>query len=296
MRIKSSEQSMIDSLRPYAGRHAVLATMHRKEEAIAPAMLSSLGLIIATTAGIDTDQLGTFSGEIPRDGTMIEVAVRKARLGMSAAGVSLGLASEGSFGPHPSIPFLHAGMEILVFVDDERGIVVHEGLLVEATNLEHYTVFPGDALEPFLGRIGFPAHGLIVRPNEGDSTVALAKGIVELDHLTRAIVEAAAVSPDGRARLETDMRAHLNPTRMKSLATLADRLARRLAALCPGCGAPGFGRIGTRGGLLCETCGTPTEMIVSEVFGCPVCDHTEERPRFDGIEHAPAQNCPECNP
>lgn len=287
---------MSDARRLYAGRHAVLATMHRKEEAIAPAMLSSLGLIIAPTAGIDTDQLGTFSGEITRDGTMLEVAVRKARLGMSAAGVALGLASEGSFGPHPAIPFLHAGIELLVFVDDERGIVVHEILIAESTNLEHLAVLPGDALEAFLGRIGFPAHGLIVRPNEGEPTVALAKGVVELDRLTRAIAEAAAASPDGRARLETDMRAHLNPTRMKSLATLADRLARRLATLCPGCGAPGFGRTGTGGGLLCETCGTATEMIATEVFGCPACDYAEQRPRFDGLQRAPALYCPECNP
>jgi hypothetical protein len=30
------------------------------------------------------------------------------------------------------------------------------------------------------------------------------------------------------------MRAHLNPTRMKSLTVLAERLAQRLATLCPG--------------------------------------------------------------
>jgi len=287
---------MSDARHPYAGRRAVLATMHRKEEAIAPAMLSTLGLIIAPSAGLDTDQLGTFSGEIRRNGTMLEVAVRKARLGMIAAGEPLGLASEGSFGPHPAIPFFHAGMELLVFVDEERGIVVHESFLAQSTNLEHLAVLPSDALEPFLRRIGFPAHGLIVRPNEGEPTTALTKGIVELDSLIRAIAEAAAVSPDGRARLETDMRAHLNPTRMNSLVSLADRLARRLATLCPGCGAPGFGRTGTRGALLCETCGTPTEMTAAEVFGCPACDYVEERPRFDGLQRAPTQDCPECNP
>ncbi len=294
--MRPSEQSMSDAHCPYAGRRAVLATMHRKEAAIAPAMFSTLGLIVVPTAGLDTDELGTFSGEIPRDGTMLEVAVRKARLGMSAAAVPLGLASEGSFGPHPAIPFFPAGIELLVFVDDEREVVVHESLIAESTNFDHLAVSPGDELEPFLGRIGFPAHGLVVRPNEGEPTAALVKGIVELDSLTRAIAEAAAVSPDGRARLETDMRAHLNPTRMKSLATLSDRLARRLATFCPGCGAPGFGRTGTRGGLRCETCGTPTEMIAAEVFGCPACDYAEERPRFDGLQRAPTQHCPECNP
>ena len=33
---------------PYAGRSAVLATMHRKEEAIAPTLMSSLGLIVTS--------------------------------------------------------------------------------------------------------------------------------------------------------------------------------------------------------------------------------------------------------
>lgn len=291
-----SERSPSDAGRPYAGRRAVLATMHRKDEAIAPAMFATLGLIVTPTAGLDTDQLGTFSGEIPRNGTMLEVAVRKARLGMSASGLSFGLASEGSFGPHPVIPFMPGGMEVMVFVDDERGIIIHESVIAEATNFDHLVVSPGDELDSFLRRIGFPAHGLIARPNEGQSTVAIVKGIMDLDSLSRSIAEAAALSPDGRARLETDMRAHLNPTRMKSLTTLADRLARRLATTCPGCGAPGFGRTGTRGGLRCETCGAPTEMVAAELFSCPACNYAEERPRFDGLQRAPTQHCPECNP
>ena len=34
---------------------------------------------VVPAVGLDTDLLGTFSGEIPRQGTMLEVAVRKAR-------------------------------------------------------------------------------------------------------------------------------------------------------------------------------------------------------------------------
>lgn len=287
---------MSEDRHPYAGRKAVLATMHRKEEAIAPALISTLGLIVESTAGLDTDQLGTFSGEIAREGTMLEVAVRKARLGMSASGALLGLASEGSFGPHPAIPFLPAGMELLVFVDDERGTVVTESFIVEKTNFDHLVVLPGEVPNEFLQRIGFPEHGLIVRPNEGEVAAALSKGVVDRDGLSQAIAAAAAASLDGRARLETDMRAHLNPTRMQSLAVLAGRLAQRLARRCPSCGAPGFGRTGTRPGLLCEACGEPTEMVVAEIFGCAACDYTEERPRADGLERAPAQYCPECNP
>jgi len=287
---------MAESRHPYAARTAVIATMHRKEEAVAPALMSKLGLIVTSTPGLDTDQLGTFSGEIPRNGTTLDVALRKARLGMSAAGVPLGLASEGSFGPHPAIPYIPAGMELLVFVNDERGIVVTESLVTEKTNYDHLIVSPSEASDAFLQKIGFPTHGLIVRPNEGEVASALAKGIVDPDRLRRAIDTAAAVSSDGRARMETDMRAHFNPTRMRSLAILAERLAQRLARQCPACGAPGFGRTGSRAGLLCETCGTPTELVVAETLGCPACDYTEERLRGDGLQRAPPQHCPSCNP
>ncbi len=67
----------------YAGQRCVLATMHGKETAIAPVLLGRLGLVVTTAPNIDTDALGTFTGEIPRAGTIREAAVAKARLGMN---------------------------------------------------------------------------------------------------------------------------------------------------------------------------------------------------------------------
>ena len=86
---------------PYAGRRIALATMHAKERAIAPPILKELGAELVVPEQIDTDALGTFSGEIERQGTMGEVAVRKARLGMAATDLKIGVASEGTYGPHP---------------------------------------------------------------------------------------------------------------------------------------------------------------------------------------------------
>ena len=65
---------MAEMRHPYAGRSAVLATMHRKEEAIVPALQSTVGLLVAPAPGLDTDQLGTFTGEISRAGTMLDAA------------------------------------------------------------------------------------------------------------------------------------------------------------------------------------------------------------------------------
>lgn len=281
---------------PYAGRKAVLATMHSKHIAVAPALRAGAGLAIVPATGINTDQLGTFSGEIPRNGTMLEVAICKAQMGMKASGLSLGLATEGSFGPHPTLPFLAAGIELMTFVDDERKIVVTESFIARHTNFDHLVVAPGEDLEAFLHRVGFSSHGLIVRPNDGRPSQGLVKGIIDASDLDRAIGVAASLSSDGKARLETDMRAHLNPTRMQSLAVLAERLAKRLATVCPECNAPGFGRTGIREGLVCEKCGTPTQMVAAEHFSCASCTYGEDRLRSDGLTKAPAGSCPQCNP
>jgi len=291
-----------DRPHPYAGHSAVLATMHHKEQAVAPAFAQALGLKVVATTGVDTDALGTFSGEIPRCGTMLETALAKARLGLRASGLRLAIASEGSFGPHPEIPFLAAGIELLVFVDansasgEDTERVIYESRIVERTNFAHRVTAPGDDIDAFLAQVGFPAHGLMVRPNAGNSLAALRKGIVERGHLDQAVADAAAASADGRARIETDMRAHLNPTRMEMLARLATQLALRVAARCPACAAPGWGRIDTTPGLPCELCGTPTEMIAAEIFGCSSCGERESRPRRDGLLSAPPGRCPECNP
>ena len=88
----------------YCERTASLATKHAKERAIARPFRFALGLEVSAPPDLDTDTLGTFTGEVPREGTPLEVCERKARLGMKVTGRSLGLASEGSFGPHPVIP------------------------------------------------------------------------------------------------------------------------------------------------------------------------------------------------
>ena len=149
----------------------------------------------------------------------------------------------------------------------------------------------------FLERTGFPDHGLIVRPNaKSAENRNLQKGIRSLADLRDAIGECGKVSPDGKARVETDMRAHMNPTRMRAIEQLSGKLVDRLATPCPSCTSPGFGQIDAKSGLPCMACGAPTELLAIEVFGCPACDHTERRPRADGIAAADPGQCPFCNP
>jgi len=282
---------------PYRGRTAVLATQHGKERVVARPLRAALGLSVTVPAEINTDLLGTFTGDVKRTGTPREVAIRKARLGMSASGLPLGLASEGSFGPHPLMPFSSASdYELMAFVDDEIGIIVVEGILSEVTNFGHCEVWTVDDLADFLPQARFPSHALTVRPKEGLKPELLFKGISDHAALAHAVRRCAAASADGLAHVETDMRAHVNPTRQTAIRQVAFRLARRLASLCPSCGTPGWGGTGVERGLLCETCGAHTELIKQEIFGCARCDHQAVKLRSDGLQYAKEDFCPRCNP
>ncbi len=43
--------------------------------------------------------------------------------------VPTGVASEGSYGSHPTIPLVPGGIELMVFVDAERDIVIAKHLI-----------------------------------------------------------------------------------------------------------------------------------------------------------------------
>jgi len=278
---------------PYSGRTAVLATMHDKLPLIAPAMVAAIGLDVRNVA-VDTDRLGTFSGDVTRLGTPWETAVAKARLGMAAAGTGLGLASEGSIGAPPGLAFVVAAAELVVLVDDDLGIVVGETSVGYDIVTVADELAPGDDLDALLRRGGFPAHGLIVRPAAGPPT-PVRKGIHDRAALDEAIRMCAALSADGRARVETDLRAHHCPSRRPIIAVAAQRLADRLATRCPSCTAPGWGIVRVELGVPCRLCGCDVPLPNADVLGCAACpaEQTVDRPDLDGADPA---RCQWCNP
>jgi hypothetical protein len=89
----------------FHNKTGVLATMHQKEQVIAP-ILEHLGIKIVVPQGLNTDEFGTFSRDIKRPGDQLQAARLKAERAMALTGLTLAFASEGSFGPHPSIPYL----------------------------------------------------------------------------------------------------------------------------------------------------------------------------------------------
>lgn len=277
----------------YAGRWAVLATKHDKLPLVAPP-LAAVGVDV-TAVAVDTDRMGTFTGEVPRPGPPLETAVAKARLGMAATGSALGLASEGSIGPHPASPFLTADIEIVVLVDADRDLVVWAAatgldILAAAQPLD-----PGGDLQALAGRFDLPAHAVIVRPNQGPPA-PLFKGLSALADIAAAVMRCAAASSDRQARVETDLRAHLCPSRRPTIRLAAERLAARLAARCPACTSPGWGPVDALTGLPCDWCGTPTGELRAEIDGCPACGHRAERAVVAAGTTADPGWCPHCNP
>jgi hypothetical protein len=276
----------------YSGKVAVLTSKHQKLHLIAPAFAEHLGLQVLETA-LDTDQFGTFSGEVPRTGTPLETAIAKARLGMRASGSQLGLASEGSIGPDPLVPFAVSNVELMVFVDDERGIVVYEPYRSFEITHATTTSSTGDDLADYLEKVGFPEQKLIVKSSSGTSSIE--KGIGDLSALQAAVKNAAANSSDGLAQIECDYRAMHSPSRRANIAKAAELLAIRLTQICSKCESPGFGKVIYERGLSCEVCGEfDSDAIAAELKACVSCEHTELGELVALSLAAP--KCQSCNP
>jgi hypothetical protein len=281
------------SRHPYSKERIALATIHNKDRAIAPPFRRLLGAEIVVAGGIDTDTLGTFSGDIPRPGPLVETCLAKAEMAFQASDADCALASEGSYGPIDRVPLGPAGVEIMAFVDRRRGVRIVETLTTHRTNWRLWRFRPGDpAVRAAAKAIGFPEFGLFVMRNTDFSEPM--KDLATIDQVVAAVDREARRSDDGQALLISDMRAHRNLTRMKVLRALAWKLAKRLGRLCPGCGAPGFGHIDSRRGLPCEGCGTATHWIDFEIDGCSACGHAVARPRKDGRRTAPKLSCQSC--
>ena len=278
---------------PYAERRVALLTQHGKEGAIASVLDTALGCRVERVSGFDTDTLGTFTRDIPRAGTQIEAARKKARVGMELSGLPLGLASEGAFGPDPMTEMFAWNVELLVFIDEERGIAV-TGVAQGATNFSHLLTTDWAAAETFAQHAGFPAHHLVVRPEREDDP-RMRKGIATWAELEAAFAWALAASASGRVFVETDVRAHANPTRMDNIRLAAEDLLKKLHSLCPSCGTPGFWIVERVDGLPCEACDAPTRETRAEVHGCLKCAHRVARERADR-QYADPGRCDSCNP
>lgn len=281
----------------YAGSRFFLTTKHAKSIAIAPPFLEKLEASVVEYV-VDTDTLGTFSGEVEREGSALECARRKCELSLSHAGdeVEFALASEGSFGPHPVLFFIPCDHEILYFIDRRHGFHLYMSHSSEKTNYRTEAVGSLEELKKLAEEAQFPSHALILRPDGRDAKAPMFKGVNTPSVLEAAFAECMEHASNGKVWVETDMRAQFNPSRMEVIGELAAKLADRLAAHCPKCRTPGWGKTRVEFGLECSWCGSATELVKAEVFGCTKCDHEETTGRADGLTRAEPGQCGYCNP
>ncbi|MCO4255429.1 DUF6671 family protein [Pseudarthrobacter cellobiosi] len=277
----------------YSGERISLLTQHGKERVIVPVLERALGCRLEHVTGYDTDLLGTFTREVPRAGSQLEAARKKAQVGMELSGLPLGIANEGSFGPDPAMGMFPWNIELMIWIDSERELEV-VGTAEGKTNFFHLLTADWAEAQTFARESKFPEHHLVVRP-DGEHDPRMHKGIAAWPELELAFSRALARSANGKVFLETDMRANANPTRMETIRLAAENLAQKLRSRCPSCDTPGFWKVERVAGLPCTGCGEPTSETRAEIHGCLTCGHRSTRDVTDPPRADP-RFCNCCNP
>lgn len=275
----------------FRGRHLVIATMHGKESVIAPLLEEEIKVVCHTTQGFDTNRYGTFSGDIQRVGTAPETARAKAMGALADTGGTLAVASEGSFGPHPSCFLIPANEEYVCLVDAENDLFITGRHFTEDTNFATQKISSLEELEEICIRVGYPEHGLLMRPtDESHSAVTLSASRDVLHSQVMPWLEKGQ-----ELTVETDMRAMRNPTRMKAIGFAVEDLIRNLHSFCPMCHTPGFSIIGVLRGLPCRLCRRQTRSVIAYKYGCTKCLY-EKVYKKKGAAYEDAMYCDYCNP
>lgn len=282
----------------YLNQTVYFATKHKKEEILAP-LFSRLGLLCKSVP-VDTDVFGTFSGEIERVGTIRETLRKKIQAAVKLEPKGrLFLASEGSFTVHPHLPFSDCDLESLLLWDKDLNFEIYAEYLDSSPVHEEIKVKAHEDINPFLTRIQFPHHAVIVQPDAPvitTETRKIFKGLKTVSDVQQAIAACALESATGQAIVAVDLRADQNLSRRKAIELAGEQLIQKLKSPCPSCGTPGFWITGSVPGLKCLACGEPSEHAAEVIYECAKCFHTEYRARPDGKTGLDPDFCEHCNP
>ena len=264
----------------------LLSSKHHKEQILNP-IFEPFGTVLFVNEGFDTDDFGTFCGSIPRKEGPKYTVKEKCLAGMQFATLRQGLASEGSFGPHPNIPFLTINEEWLVYIDLDLDLEIYG----RSTTIEvcHAQLHFQDAAElpTFLSNCSFGKQGLVLK--NASSGQLIEKGIQEpaqLELLLQQIPE---------WQIETDLRSHMNPLRQKNIAAAGKDLMERMQKRCPNCAHPDFSVHKVSGQLACSLCFQLTDNYQFLEYTCKYCAHHQIEERTDKKLEDP-QFCNNCNP
>ncbi len=277
----------------FKGRKLLIVTQHGKEAVMKSQLEKALNVTCFVSTGFDTDSLGTFSGEKERRSDPITTLREKCLSGMALYDCDLAIASEGSFGPHPTVFIATADDELVMLIDQKNHLEIVARELSMDTNFSATTIRTESELFEFLKGVKFPLHAIIIKKSKNDLS-EMVKGIRD---------EALALETFryfdkkyGGAYVETDMRAMHNPTRMKVIGKAIENLIVKINSLCPQCSHPGFTVTDTVKGLPCDCCGYPTKSALYHVYSCQKCSYNEPQYFPRGNKTEDPTYCDRCNP
>lgn len=284
----------LDIVNDWKNRRCVLATMHKKERVISPLLEQKLGITVTVPQNFNTDRFGTFTQETKRAGSQLEAARKKALAAMEQSGIDLGIASEGSFGTHPSIPFLPSNLEIVVLIDKHYDLEIIGHYRSRDVRVLRQAAKTPEEAKTIACSWGFPEQGVIVRLSE-KSNRSIYKDITTLAELEEVTTHLLSKWFVKSIFLETDMRAHRCPLRMGLITMATLDLIKNCLSVCPKCSTPGFVITDTVKGLLCGHCNLPTDLTKETIHSCQKCDYRESRPVLEKTSAKP-EECEWCNP
>ena len=277
----------------FSGRKLVIATKHSKELVMAPLLEAELGVQCIIPDNFDTDQFGTFSGEIARLDDPFTTARNKCLMAMNMMNCDLAVASEGSFGPHPTAFFTYADDEFVLLLDRKNNLEIFGRAISMDTNFSGRVINTNEELALFASEVGFPDHAIILR-NSQNASDFIVKGITDWDQLLNNFQK--VIEKFGTAFAEADMRALYNPKRMKIIEIATKNLIEKVNSFCPACQMPGFSIRDSKPGLPCSLCDRPTRTTLAHVLGCSYCSFSKEILYPNGMFTEDPGFCDYCNP
>lgn len=259
----------------------ILCSKHDKGRLISP-YLSPLGYRMTEYTAFNTDELGTFSGEIERKLTPKEAALSKAQKACELTGVQFGLGSEGSFGGGPMPGLVNWNEEILCLFDSQTQRAVY-AIASGPTKVNDLQVASPEQLQQELEH--FPDQAWIWRAPEKLHKAMTARRLLDM--------AAQSLLPFPLA-LTPDLRAMYCPARQGMIQQAAQDLVRRIEANCPACQAFNFVVNNVQRGLPCGLCKLPTQQIRQSEKICECCGYQEVAETIE--QPADPAHCPFCNP
>jgi hypothetical protein len=205
----------------------------------------------------------------------------------------LAIATEGSFGNHPSVFFAPANDELILLYDKKNNIEILERVLSLNTNYNESHIESRPQLDDFLIKAQFPSHGVIIKDSK-ENPKTIIKEINTWEKLEQHY--SAFAYANKSFYIETDMRAMYNPTRMSVIEEACQKLVKKILSICPECRFPGFGIVKAEDGLPCEWCSKPTRSTAAFVYECKSCHYTKPDYFPHGKKTEDPMYCDFCNP